>query len=527
MTGMLSRLAPGASIAPDAILLESRGTVLVIGGDAAMTEFVSALAQSLKVVVFAPGIRALEGVPESVTAVGGRVVSLSGTFGTFRAQAAVPEGGSRDIGGFSANADGSFDLILDLSATPLLSGSVTPLGYFASHGDQAALAAAAAELSRLVGRFAKPRFVDYEESYCAHGAKGLRGCARCLDACPAGAIRSTGDYVQVDAVLCQGCASCTLACPTGALTFNRPQRGALRRSLRGILDGIIEECGTAPVIVAHAPGMQAAIDAARLPDRARTFQVDALPAFGEELWFEVLAAGASGVVIANGPGAPVEEQRLLDTKIAEARTLLAGKGISAGRIALAELGALTAAVEAIPAHSTGAIPYTVNEAMRKRPAILAALDALHAEPDVAGAPVQVPAGLPFGEVVVDRGKCTLCFACVNLCPTAALLAEPEPEPKLRFSEAGCVQCGLCETGCPEKAITLGARIVQGLSLRAEARLLHEDVMFRCIECGTPFISRRLLESSLERMKDHPVLEDQGIERLKTCPACRQRATMMN
>jgi DNA-directed RNA polymerase subunit RPC12/RpoP len=51
-------------------------------------------------------------------------------------------------------------------------------------------------------------------------------------------------------------------------------------------------------------------------------------------------------------------------------------------------------------------------------------------------------------------------------------------------------------------------------------------MFRCIDCGMPFISRRLLASSLERLKDHPVLEDQGIERLKLCPACRRRVTMM-
>jgi hypothetical protein len=79
---------------------------------------------------------------------------------------------------------------------------------------------------------------------------------------------------------------------------------------------------------------------------------------------------------------------------------------------------------------------------------------------------------------------------------------------------------------PEKAIALAPRFVRDSIQRAEARLLHEDEMLRCIDCGTPFTTRRLLASSLERLKGHPVLEDQGIERLKLCPACCQRVTMM-
>jgi ferredoxin len=522
----LTPLAANASVAPDVVVFESRGVVLIIGDGPAIAAAVGALAATLKVVAFAPGFTEFGAGRGSVTAVGGRVISLTGALGAFRAQAATPGGGSADIGKFSPNADGTFDLVLDLSNTPLLSGSIAPLGYFAPQADQAALADAMSELRRLVGRFAKPRFVDYDASLCTHGAKGLRGCTQCLDVCPAGAIRSAGDLVALDTRLCQGCASCALACPTGALSFNRPSRAAVRASLRRLLDAVRSEGNPAPVIVAHVPAARAAIEAAQLPARARTLQIDALCAFGEELWFEALALGAAGVVMVRNASATIEEQSLLDRKIAEAGVLLGGSGVSPSRLALVALDALAGAIDAMPQQMIGGANERAAASAAKRPALLAALDGLHAAPDGAMAAVALAPGTSFGEIVVDRAKCTLCFACANLCPAEAFVAEPEPVPKLRFIEARCVQCGLCEAGCPERVITLHPRFMVDATARSEARVLHEDELLCCTACGMPFISRRLLASSLERLKDHRVLGEEGVERLKMCPTCRQRATMI-
>ncbi len=526
----LAPLAPNVGVAPDAVVFESRGVVLVIGDGPAIAASVRALAGALKVVAFAPGFTEFGAGRASVTAVGGRVVSLSGVLGAFRAQATTPGGGSADIGKFSPNADGGFDLVLDLSGMPLLSGSIAPLGYFAPQGDQAALAEAMAELRRLVGRFIKPRFVDYDASLCTHGAKELRGCAQCLEVCPAGAIRSAGDLVALDTRLCQGCASCALACPTGAISFNRPSPAAVRASLRCLLDAARSEGNPAPVIVVHVPAARAAIEAAQLPARGRTLQIDALPAFGEELWFEALAMEAAGVVMVRDASATLEEQTLLDRKIAEAGVLLGGSGVSPPRLALVEPDALTATIDAMPERAGDSSDVGEQAAApttgAKRPALLAALDALHAASNSVMTPLALAPGMSFGEVAVDRVKCTLCFACANLCPTDAFIAESEPAPKLRFVEARCVQCGLCGAGCPERVITLHPRFMVDAAARGEARVLHQDELFCCIECGAPFISRRLLASSLERIKGHPVLGEEGIERLKMCPACRQHATMM-
>ena len=53
--------------------------------------------------------------------------------------------------------------------------------------------------------------------------------------------------------------------------------------------------------------------------------------------------------------------------------------------------------------------------------------------------------------------CTLCHACVTACPTHALSDNPD-RAMLRFTESLCVQCGLCQSTCPEKVITLEPRL---------------------------------------------------------------------
>src|SRR5258708_39900817 len=71
--------------------------------------------------------------------------------------------------------------------------------------------------------------------------------------------------------------------------------------------------------------------------------------------------------------------------------------------------------------------------------------------------VPLAAGAPFGGVKLNVEGCTLCHACVTACPTGALSDNPD-RAMLRFTESLCVQCGLCQSTCPEKVITLEPRL---------------------------------------------------------------------
>ena len=98
--------------------------------------------------------------------------------------------------------------------------------------------------------------------------------------------------------------------------------------------------------------------------------------------------------------------------------------------------------------------------------------------------IALPEGAPFGEVQLDTNACTLCLACVGVCPTGALSDNPD-YPMLRFTESACVQCGLCETTCPEDAISL----VPQLDFEAweePKKLLKQEEPFACISCGKLF-----------------------------------------
>ena len=95
-----------------------------------------------------------------------------------------------------------------------------------------------------------------------------------------------------------------------------------------------------------------------------------------------------------------------------------------------------------------------------------------------------------------------------------------------FIETHCVQRGLYEVGCPDKAVTLQPRFVAHATARNAARVLHGDDLARCTSCGAPFTAS-LLAANLARTHDFPGLASAGgIERLRLCPACRQREALI-
>jgi len=148
-----------------------------------------------------------------------------------------------------------------------------------------------------------------------------------------------------------------------------------------------------------------------------------------------------------------------------------------------------------------------------------ALEHLAAHAPVPQTVIPLPAGSPFGAITINKDTCTMCLACVGSCPEAAILDNIEA-PQVRFIETKCVQCGICAATCPEHAISLVPRL--DLTPAAKApRVLNEAAIFKCVSCGKPLGTQKMIETMLGKLAGHSMFAEPGsLDRLKMCADCR-------
>ncbi|MEO8655006.1 MAG: 4Fe-4S binding protein, partial [Ramlibacter sp.] len=498
----------------------SRGTVLVIGDGIDVLEPAQALAARLRVIAFAPGLEAVKNVWRNLTMVGGRIVSVSGHLGCFRARAAVGSGQDRDMGPFSPNSDGAFDLVLDLSKVPRIRSEIPPDGYFAPR-DEAGIRAALMAIPTRVGAFSKPNIVRFESALCTHGRQGHPGCTRCMEVCDAGAIRSNGNMVSVDPHLCQGCAACTMACPTGAISCAVPSRVDLLSRLRKLLDESDADGIACPALVVHVPISGTLVR--DLPVHMRAMEVPALPAFGDELWLAALASGFRSVLLVDHAGLSPGARRAVTQALAQAQALVAAVGRGAAAIPLVDADQLQRqTVKPLPAprKSSRLASHAGSADIGKRRLVIDSLTVLST--GNVGASIALAEGAAFGAVRVRRPACTLCRACANVCPTGALQGDSHFASRLTFRESACVQCGLCVSVCPEHALALQPRAAAFSGSALGATVLAQDAMVRCTQCRIPFISQKML-THIVSSASAGAFGAQRENPLYLCMDCRSRA----
>jgi ferredoxin len=562
------------------VTYKSAGRVLVIGALDAAERAAALLGDELEVTLFAQGAGAGAPAQERRHAVlGGRIEALQGWLGNFTLTwtasnpidldlctrcnacvAACPEGaigldyqidlarcqshracvkactaaGAIDFGRASEAQSATFDLVLDLRAKPAFTQHAPPQGYFHGLGEGADHLR---QLRERVGEFEKPKFFVYKPKLCAHSRNETVGCNACVDICSAKAIGSDRAHqqIKVNPHLCVGCGACTTVCPTGALAFAYPRASEQGLKIRTLLSTYAGAHGRDAVLLLHSQqaGQALVNDLGRAAQLRRAHGVPAnvIPmalwhtaSLGLDVWLSAVAYGASQVVVlATAEEAP-QYLEGLQAQLDVAQALLQGLGYGAGHFSLLHVNdapALDAALAPLAARRTRVPARAARFALtaEKRSTLELAVDHLVAEASaVPEAPIALPAAAPWGTVTVDKDKCTLCLSCVSACPASALLDNPL-QPQLRFIEKNCVQCGLCETTCPEDAIALVPRYAAGAA-RKEARVLNETPPYACIRCGKPFGTLKAVEAMLGKLAGHAMFQGEALNRLKMCGDCR-------
>lgn len=501
----LEDLPASAPSAPDRVRYAPGDCALLIGpADVLLRHLEAVRLVGLRPALLCTDLPDPDRLPRGLRALAGRPAGVRGWMGAFHATLDAPRG-PVDLAPLSFHEDGHFDWVLDF--TGFDAAQVPPPGWHAlAEADRPGLKQALLQIARQLREgYEKPRYFSLDEGLCAHARQGVAGCRQCLEVCPAGAIRPGKESVSIEPHLCQGCGTCALVCPSGAVRHVLPGTAAELSRLAGLLADQAEMAGLWIVKAGRED---------EAPPDWLAFPVAEPASLGVEFWLAALARGGRRVAIATA-GLPAATRAALAEQAAWGRALLAGLGHPAA-LGLADGAAELETLDPLPNLPPVRVP-AVND---KRVLLLAAVETVGA---AAQAPVEIPlqAG-PLGTVTVAAEKCTLCAACVRLCPTGALHL-PGSTSQLAFREDKCVQCGLCASGCPEKAVSLTPRLLASSQARATPRVVAEAEMFACVGCGKPFATRAMIEKSRALMADHPMFQGEQSRLMSLCPDCRQKA----
>ena len=511
------------------------GLVLIVGPEPYALSVAEQLVRKVTLAILATegnNLSAGSEKPVFTREIGGQIIlvaaadlmDVGGYLGAFEVTVDV-NGESQNLAGLMNLTSQTFDVILDLGRKPAITLELPPPGYFAVSANRENMPKVLEEIAGLNGEFEKPQYVHYDPDICAHGERGITGCTRCIDTCPAGAVISIGERVEVDVHRCHGMGSCSAVCPTGALTYAYPSLGDTMNGLRQALTAWRISGMPAPCILLYDSDSGAEYlrtVCADFPDGVLPWRVEEIGSTGVEVWLSALAYGAVGIRILTHERTPGAVLTTLAQQIELIRCLL--EGLDYDGQSVAELPAVEFSSADWPQYvdeSVVADVATFGGVDNKRDALRLVFDHLTPESSPIEA-IALPAASPFGQIRVDTALCTLCMGCVSVCPAGAL-ADGSDTPKLDFIEWNCVQCGLCERVCPENAIALEARLLVDSDSRLMKRTLNEEEPFGCIVCGKPFATKSMIDKMAETLASHRMFQGDALDRLKMCEDCRVKS----
>ncbi|MCU6432899.1 4Fe-4S binding protein [Undibacterium sp. Jales W-56] len=441
--------------------------------------------------------------------------------------------GAIDFDRMARDRKAEFDLILDLSAQPVLTMHQLPQGYFAPGQDLDKQFAISLQLTQMIGEFEKPKFFVYKDKLCAHSRSGKTGCSACIDVCSAAAITPAGDKIQVNPNLCAGCGACTTVCPTGAMSYTYMRAPDTGLHIKTMLSTYAKAGGKAAVLLLHSKeagaallqrvGQNAKAGGRGLPARVLPLALHHTASTGIDLWLTAIAYGANAVAIMLTDEEAPEYRQALQQQIDIAQAILNGFGYGGQHFHLIDVrsaASLETALHALPSASAVQIPASAasyNVAQDKRVTLDFAIDHLQKNAPLEPQQIALPAGAPYGAVTINKDACTLCMSCVGACPSSALMDNAN-SPQVRFIERNCVQCGLCEQTCPENAIQLIPRLSL-LESTKQATVLNEAQPYHCIRCQKPFATGQMIENMLAKLATHGAFSGH-LDRIKMCSDCR-------
>lgn len=507
------------NLIPPTVSYESGGHTLILGPTSLIERTALQLSQMASVTLLS--IDGEQGTHDKLYFAD--TVEISGFLGAFKV---IVENHGLNINLANAAIDHDcFDIVLDMSLNGVMSEEVPVPGYFPVGRGFPKLSDALEEIPELMGTFDKPKYFRLDTDLCAHSSRGVKGCERCVDACPAGALSSegsekTGHRIQINPYLCQGVGTCATSCPTEAIHYALPNPTDTQKFIERLLNNYHQAGGEKPIVlICSSRHEQYNLMALRvLPENVIPVTVEELPSVGIDTWFAALVNGATQILFAASRHMPPTILRILNQEVSMAQSFLAHLGIRKETIDILYLESLR---EAAPTLCDEPLGLNLGELEgKKRDRLYVALDALATARGTESGAQPLAATAPYGAIECSTTDCTLCMSCVAVCPTRALHHEGD-SPSLKFIEQDCVQCGLCVKACPEKALTAVQQLNWNAAQRQSVVTLHQEEPAKCLRCHKPFAPQSMITMLQNKLRGHSHFSDQAsLDRIAMCEDCR-------
>jgi len=366
---------------------------------------------------------------------------------------------------------------------------------------------------------------------------GATVCRFCIDACPRRVLSNIGDdRLSLDHEHCSICGVCVAVCPTGAIQIPNSTDEQLDAQIRGILMNCRDEIPSKIIMFVDSNDYHYLLNSfldrkLSLPLEVFPLELPTLGLISENILLSSIIYGAHGILI------PIirDENKLdylhvLYRKVFIVKEIMKSAGLDQDRIIVAEVEPdnLDLLIEKINQIRSRVRAEKIEKLATKqfigdrRVNFVSIIRTFISNNTPVSDIIDYGDPCPFGEVIIDREKCTMCELCYSKCPTRAFTIIKEVDMiTLAFNYQKCVGCTLCSSICPENAISLKRYLSLSNLLNDSPRVLITQELVKCSRCGKPFITRgklRKIEKIYEGMGAAGV---DKLQSLRLCPECKR------